>query len=238
MKNFIESAGRLKTGPFLIEIIEFNTDCFNENTPSIHGIRLPECLKNAVTQRKAEYTAGRIAAGRQLASCGISAEIPMNRDRSPAWPPGFTGSITHDKNITCAVASLKKESFYNLGIDLCISATGEDMKNIAGLISTPEERKSFISCSLSEEDALRIIFSAKESLYKAVYPEVKRFIDFKEVTIAPASGDNEHGKVSPVAVSTEGNTAGIIQKYQVYYRRFRFKEYTGFLTLASPGHLI
>ncbi|MBQ4488476.1 MAG: hypothetical protein II944_04155, partial [Ruminobacter sp.] len=59
-----------------------------------------------------------------------------------------------------------------------------------------------------------------------------------EVTISPESGDNEHGTVDPVAGSTGGDPAGIIQKYQVYYRRFRFKEYTGFLTLASPGHLI
>ena len=72
-----------------------------ERTPRELGVKLPENLRRSAIVRQAEFVAGRFAALHALKAAGCSSieEITVNGDRSPRWPEGFVGSITHTSGI-------------------------------------------------------------------------------------------------------------------------------------------
>src|SRR4051812_2128234 len=55
-----------------------------------------EVVSRAVAKRKREFALGRMCAHRALSALGVPAcGLPMAADRSPVWPSGIVGSITH-----------------------------------------------------------------------------------------------------------------------------------------------
>src|SRR5688572_18568678 len=46
-------------------------------------------------KRRAEYLAGRHAAGHALSALGLPARVGRSPNGLPLWPPGAVGSITH-----------------------------------------------------------------------------------------------------------------------------------------------
>jgi 4'-phosphopantetheinyl transferase EntD len=101
--------------------------------------------------------------------------ILNNEDRSPRWPDGVIGSLTHT-DIWCGVALAKREhAALSLGIDM----------ERLGSVSPEVERRIFTERELRDNRSVdpSIRFSAKESLYKAIYPLVRRFVGFGEVEI-------------------------------------------------------
>lgn len=99
-------------------------------------------------------------------------EFSSNEDRSPIWPKGFIGSISHSKNLVAVALSQDSK---HLGIDL--ENIGRMKNEVFNKISIEEDLK-FVN-GLSEEELMTLIFSAKEALYKALYPEVKKFFGFE-----------------------------------------------------------
>lgn len=112
-------------------------------------------------------------------------------DRVPHWPSSVVGSITH-KNSVFGVAVARKEKLAALGIDTEIIFSLETASKIRSRILTPEENKT-----LQTALQVTIAFSAKESLYKALYPEVQRYFGFQaaqvrfESTVRPKHCDGQ-----------------------------------------------
>ncbi len=68
--------------------------------------------------RLREYVAGRTAARRALlALTGAGAAVPRNPDRSPAWPAGVGGSLSHSRRYAVAVAA-RTDRWRSVGVDL------------------------------------------------------------------------------------------------------------------------
>jgi hypothetical protein len=62
-------------------------------------------IQAAVAKRRAEFAAGRVCARSALAELGAPlAPLGVRPDRSPDWPAGLTGSITHTQGFCGAVA--------------------------------------------------------------------------------------------------------------------------------------
>jgi 4'-phosphopantetheinyl transferase EntD len=68
-----------------------------------------------------------LKSGRAYAKCALSRlgvfdeDLPMGSDRSPVWPVGFIGSITHVRKNSegfCAAAVARLDQFLALGIDI------------------------------------------------------------------------------------------------------------------------
>lgn len=97
-----------------------------------------------------------------------------SEDRAPCWPDSIVGSITH-KHSVFGVAIARKENLSALGIDTEAIFDRDTAERLANRILTVREM-------IASRDALDItlIFSAKEALYKALYPSVKRFFGFQE----------------------------------------------------------
>ena len=130
--------------------------------------------------RKAEYIAGRFCAIKALNSKGLKVNnILSNEDRTPIWPNGIRGSITHCKNFVSVAISLD-ESVKSIGLDcefiVSKSLTKEMIDNVLF-----EEEKELIFGDLQE--FITLTYSIKESFFKAVYPLTKEFFYFEHAEI-------------------------------------------------------
>ena len=108
----------------------------------------------------------------------LGTELPLPREHGrmgePIWPEGLVGSVTH-KNGTAIVAIAECKKYQSLGIDLeYVDPLREH--NIQSRVLTAAEQKF----NQSQADLL-LIFSAKESIYKAIYPLTHEFFGFKDV---------------------------------------------------------
>ncbi|WP_296240275.1 enterobactin synthase subunit EntD [uncultured Enterobacter sp.] len=135
-------------------------------------------LSNAGRKRKAEHLAGRIAAAHALNARVIPGIGPSGE---PLWPDGISGSITHSG--TQAMAVVVREQQALIGID-CEAILPEyearEIKN--GIIDIQEEQvlsRSVYPFAL----ALTLVFSAKESLFKALFPQVQAYMGFDSARV-------------------------------------------------------
>jgi len=147
------------------------------------GIPLPTVIHNAATKRQAEYIAGRYVAKKAIKTLGIEVdEILIGNNRAPIWPSNVVASITHtNKTAVCVAASTQQINY--LGIDLENILSAQLAKDLVPYIINNQEQQLLHNLSIPFEKALTIIFSAKESVFKALYPQVKRYFDFTAVQI-------------------------------------------------------
>jgi 4'-phosphopantetheinyl transferase EntD len=142
-------------------------------------------IARAVPKRRAEFAAGRSAARAAMAEIGLpSAAIPQGGDRAPIWPAGLSGSIAHCD--TCCIAAVAlKEHCPALGVDI-EPATPLD-PDLVAVICTPEER-TWLANEPNPGLAAKVIFSAKEAVYKAQYPLTNKVIGFDAVILEMTAG--------------------------------------------------
>lgn len=141
----------------------------------------------ASAKRRAEFALGRVGARLALKQIGLDNPPPVLQGRNfePLWPEGITGSITHCHPWTIAIVA-KRSAAWTVGIDL------ESMKrmrreDVGSLICLHSE----LDWAYNDGDSLArltMIFSAKETIFKAFYPLCQRFIDFKEVKLSWIAG--------------------------------------------------
>ncbi|WP_448668496.1 enterobactin synthase subunit EntD [Enterobacter mori] len=134
-------------------------------------------LSHAGRKRKADHLAGRLAAAYALNERTIPGIGPSGE---PLWPDGISGSITHSGTQAMAVVVPYPAL---IGIDSeAILAENEAREIKDGIIDAQEERvlsRSGYPFAL----ALTLVFSAKESLFKALFPKVKSYMGFDSARI-------------------------------------------------------
>jgi 4'-phosphopantetheinyl transferase EntD len=140
-------------------------------------------IAGARPSRQWEFASGRWLARRLLGSLG-HAEAPILRaeDRSPVWPDGIVGSITHS-GTQCVVALARASIVRAIGLDLEPDAPVKD--GLDRLVCRDEER-AFLESPDPDEGSrrCRVVFSVKEAVYKAFYPTTRRVWGFQEVGVS------------------------------------------------------
>jgi len=132
-------------------------------------------VDQAVKCRRNEFSTGRWLARQALVEIGVAAQpIPVATTREPIWPAGTIGSVTHSES-RCAVIVGLGCDHSSVGIDLETTAVPE---SIADSIIGPSEPRSHSALPL-----LQLIFSAKESVFKCLYPLYRTFLDFHDIAI-------------------------------------------------------
>ncbi|MBB5211302.1 4'-phosphopantetheinyl transferase family protein [Microbulbifer hydrolyticus] len=151
------------------------------------GVAMPESIARSVPKRQAEFLAGRYAAALALQHLAPvrhqDVQVGIGEKRNPLWPTGVVGSISHvDGMAVCAVSHTADKDY--LGIDVEVVMSTRVCREVARIVSTRQERELLCGLGLSERVALTLIFSAKESLFKALYPSVRDYFGFEvaEVT--------------------------------------------------------
>ncbi|WP_018240324.1 4'-phosphopantetheinyl transferase [Ensifer sp. BR816] len=156
-----------------------------------NGVQLmaeEECaIANAVISRRREFSIGRACARAALAKLGfLPCAIPSGPHREPLWPSGIVGSITHCAGFYGAAVALQKD-YLALGIDAEVDE--ELPSGVLSLISGDEERY-WIANAAGRLNWGRLLFSAKESIFKAWFPLTREWLGFEDavVTISPDDG--------------------------------------------------
>ncbi|EQC2552546.1 enterobactin synthase subunit EntD [Enterobacter sichuanensis] len=130
-------------------------------------------LANAGRKRKAEHLAGRIAAAHALPDHTVPGIGPSGE---PLWPEGISGSITH--SATQAMAVVVHHPDARVGIDCEAILPDREAREIQDGIIDAQEAMCLTRSGYPFALALTLTFSAKESLFKALFPQVKTFMDF------------------------------------------------------------
>ena len=140
-------------------------------------------VERAVEKRRREFVTARACAREALAELGEPAKPILSGPRGePLWPAGIVGSITHcDGYRACAAA--RSSRLRTLGVDAEPDLPLPD--GLLGDIALPEERG--LLRRLAEEAPGthwdRLLFSIKESVYKAWFPLAGRWLGFEDAVV-------------------------------------------------------
>lgn len=163
---------RVLPGSFRVEVEDIGTASLE---------KLSRCeiaaVERAVSRRRAEYAAGRIAAKQALAQLGVqNVSIPVANDRSPIWPTGFVGSISHAGNYAIACVAKRAERV-GIGIDIEVAESLDP--DLWQQVLTAQEIDSLNRLDLSRRCRVAsAIYSLKEALFKFQYPITREWLDF------------------------------------------------------------
>ena len=161
--------------------------CFFTN----EGLNLPPNLKTARTKRQVEYLAGRYCAGIGLKILGSdSIEVKTSVDRSPVWPENYTGSISHSQGLAMAVTG-EKERYRSIGVDIEKIVSKARAERLSRAVLTDRDIKLRSALALPHHWFFTLVFSAKESLYKLLYPELKRYMEFESACLSGLSTEQK-----------------------------------------------
>jgi 4'-phosphopantetheinyl transferase EntD len=133
----------------------------------------------AVKKRRDEFFLGRAACNSALKSIGIKNPGPVLKGSSnePLWPKGIIGALSHCPGIAvCAVCH--DDAFKGLGVDI-EELAGDMPQDVIKLVCTNKE----MEWVRGELYKMKMIFSAKEAAFKAFFPSVKMYMDFKDAEL-------------------------------------------------------
>ncbi|MDN5863899.1 MAG: 4'-phosphopantetheinyl transferase superfamily protein, partial [Gammaproteobacteria bacterium] len=164
-------------------------------------------IRNAVDKRRREFTAGRTCARSILRQLGFDADVTIGKDKhgAPIWPEGIVGSISHADQVCVVSLCRRMPGLESLGVDV-EKDTGLN-RDVVDLVCDAHEKEACRSARTADSyDLAKVVFSAKESVYKCLYPVMGIVMDFKDVHIQL---DVPAGKfVGTVNASLDGEAAG------------------------------
>lgn len=155
-------------------------------------IALPERLETAAAKRRAEFLGGRLCARYAYAGLtGTPLTPSLDDEQLPAWPSGTIGSITHSHGLAAAIVAMQT-TFQGIGLDAEKLMTAERAQRLASQILVESERQWLFDLpSERQGEFVTLVFSLKESLFKALYPLVRQrfyFADARLVTWQAETG--------------------------------------------------
>lgn len=160
--------------------------------------------------RAREFGAGRAAAREAMAQLGQPPRpVLQGEDRAPIWPKGLVGSISHTARDCIAVVSDAPE----------IIALGLDMETATPLesalwpeICTMPEMHWLASLGPSQRGHFaKLIFSAKEAVYKAQYQVSRQMLGFHDLCLSMDLSNHRfeaHLKTEVAGFKTEAALTG------------------------------
>jgi 4'-phosphopantetheinyl transferase EntD len=163
------------------------------------AVLLPEeepVVAHAVEKRRREFATTRACARRALAALGLPPQPLLSGPRrEPLWPEGIVGSLTHCAGYRAAAVA-RRSDFASLGID----AEPHDSlpEGVLSHAALPVERDTLgrLPAGVCWD---RVLFSAKESIYKAWYPLAGDWLGFEDTLIdlrPDAGGDPTIGALA------------------------------------------
>ncbi|MDF0605133.1 4'-phosphopantetheinyl transferase superfamily protein [Neisseriaceae bacterium TC5R-5] len=166
--------------PLLIQLIHFDIGRFSLTAFAEAGIDCPPNILSSVKKRQAEFFYGRLAAKWALREFDLQdSQISIGQGREPCWPAGMIGSISHSSDLAGAIVA-RRGQYIGIGIDIEHTVTAE-MKEALLKLAINQDELALLQAApgcLPLNTRITLLFSAKESLFKAAYGSVQRFFDF------------------------------------------------------------
>jgi 4'-phosphopantetheinyl transferase EntD len=141
-------------------------------------------IANAVESRRREFITARRCAREALSRLGFPpVALHPGSGREPQWPSGAIGSITHCAGYRASTVA-RAADLNSIGIDA--EPHLPLPRGVREAVTVPAELGP-LSRLAQEEPAVhwdRLLFSAKESIYKAWYPLTRRWLGFEEARLS------------------------------------------------------
>lgn len=154
-----------------------------------------ELIARAVDKRRREFCTVRHCARQALRQLGLPPAPVLRGERGePKWPAGVVGSMTHCAGYRAAAVAHSCD-FSAVGID---AEPHEPLPaGVLGVIAVDEEHQHLSELAAADPATCwdRILFCAKETVYKTWFPLTRRWLGFEDaaVTINPSTTDSEQG---------------------------------------------
>ena len=160
-------------------------------------------VERAVAKRRDEFLSGRACARAALRALGLPpGPIPRGPRGGPEWPAGVVGSITHCDGYRAAAVAHARD-VRTIGIDAEPDTPVPD--GVLALVGLDAERVMLDELATSHPGVRwdKLLFSAKESVYKAWFPLTHAWLDFTEarITIDPEGGTFDAALLVPAPVA-------------------------------------
>jgi 4'-phosphopantetheinyl transferase EntD len=158
------------------------------------GTLFPEeeaLVAKSVAKRRNDFATARACARRAMAGLGLPPVAVLHGHRGrPLWPEGVVGSLTHCAGYRAAALARAKDVL-SLGVDAEPHAPLP--AGVREAVTLPAESERIGPPAPEGSDEIhwdRILFSAKESVFKAWYPVTRTELDFvqADVTFHRAAG--------------------------------------------------
>jgi 4'-phosphopantetheinyl transferase EntD len=168
------------------EILPASVVAAESRTDLIDGHLYPEeqaLMLRAADQRRREFTTVRSCARAALAKLGLP-PTPILRGvgGAPIWPAGVVGSMTHCRAYRAAVVA-RASAVCSVGVD---AEPNEPLPaDVMDVVASEDERARVWCLRAARPDVNwdRVLFSAKESVFKTWYPMNRRWLDFDQIAI-------------------------------------------------------
>ena len=139
-----------------------------------------QSLGKVVQKRRNEFSTGRLCAGKALASLGVDGQpVLPGHKREPSWPAGVVGSISHSHELGVAVVS-RDPRIASLGID--VETRSGISEGVRDAVCVHDELAA-LPPELNRPEVWKLIFSAKESVYKCLFPLRREWIGFAQASL-------------------------------------------------------
>ena len=199
------------------------------------ALELPPELRDAVPHRQMHFRAGRFCALQALQALqpGRAFEPPARcASGEPLWPADIAGSITHTDDFVSAAVVLTRLAA-GIGIDSeriipAVRATG-----IMPLVAWPSEIAHAREAGLDRLQALTLVFSAKETNFKSLFPLVRARFGFHDVRMIDVDPGARVFRARVVKTLSPQVPAGLVLE-----GRFAHDDslmHTGMLIPVEPG---
>lgn len=159
-------------------------------------------MGRAVEKRRREFVTGRACARQALEGLGIApVAIPSGEGGEPIWPSGVVGSISHCQGYrACAVA--RADDVRSLGVDAEVDEPLPD--GVLEQVAFGRER-AMVADPSAGVYLDRLLFSAKEAIYKAWFPLAQRWLGFEDVELTiDVPGDAFRGQLLVLGPTVDG----------------------------------
>ncbi len=139
-------------------------------------------VRGAADARRREFATVRHCARAALRRIGVPA-VPIlpGPDRAPRWPAGVVGSMTHCHGYRAAAVG-RSDVLRSIGIDAEPHAALP--QDALELVLRDDEQARLLALAAVDPDVHwdRVLFCAKEAVFKAWFPLTRRWLDFADVS--------------------------------------------------------
>lgn len=154
--------------------------------------------------RRTEFATGRACARTALSRLEVAATaLPPDERGAPIWPVGVVGSLTHCPGLWVAAVA-RSTDVAGLGIDAEPHAALPD--RVLPVVASPTEQRHLGALARADPGVAwdRLLFSAKESVFKLWWPATGRWLDFEQVEVRLRPDGHLRARLQPAGLVLRG----------------------------------
>lgn len=165
-----------------------SADAFDDPPDAVLYPGEEELISRAVDKRRREFRTVRHCARRALRQLGLPPVAVLRGERGePQWPPGVVGSMTHCGGYRAAAVARSRD-LHALGID---AEPHQPLPaGVLDAIALDVERDMVSELAAADRTTCwdRILFCAKETIYKVWFPLTRSWLGFEDAAVTINSG--------------------------------------------------